>query len=488
MISRCADFRKSLRAGALAAIVMLSGVRVARCEGVPPARIAAAVSELIKSSKAPAGVSLVDLRSGKAILGVNENDLFAPASNQKVLTGAFALARLGGDYKFLTRACLAGKDVWVLGSGDPTLGDSRLAEEANESAYAELDRWSAAIAKALPGGIEGDLVVCRAFRADQRTPQESYRPRDWPSDQAHTWYCAPAAALNFNNNCVDVAFTLAGGKITPAMTPASRYIQVVNRIQPGAKHAWGGALSQGDSVLTLTGSATASHTKAENVPVNNPPLFFGRALAERLAQAGVKFNGKIADADAPPAGWESWKELARTSTPLATVLRRTNKHSLNMGAECLFLAAGDGTWAGSAELMAQTLRKEYGVEPNAVLIRDGSGLSHEDRATPAAMTAVLGAAVRRKDAMGYLQSFPFSGLDGTLKGRLSGDACRGRVLGKTGYITGVSCLSGYVLDRENRPAVAFSILCNGVASAGAGKSLQDDICSLLVDWLDGRGK
>jgi serine-type D-Ala-D-Ala carboxypeptidase/endopeptidase (penicillin-binding protein 4) len=102
------------------------------------------------------------------------------------------------------------------------------------------------------------------------------------------------------------------------------------------------------------------------------------------------------------------------------------------------------------------------------------------------MTRVLAAAARRKDAKGYLESFPFAGIDGTMERRLTSQPYRGRVLAKTGYIAGVSCLSGYILDREYRPTVAYSILCNHMPTAKPAKDIEDSICSLLVDWLDAK--
>jgi D-alanyl-D-alanine carboxypeptidase/D-alanyl-D-alanine-endopeptidase (penicillin-binding protein 4) len=454
----------------------------------PAAKITSAAEECARSTKATVGVCVIDLRTGKQVVGFNENGLFAPASNQKVLTGAFALARLGGDFQFETKACLAGNDVWVLGSADPTFGDPRMAEEANATIYDELDRWAAAIAKALPGGIAGDLVVCRAACPNQATPQESYRPSTWPKDQFHLEYCAPAGALNFNDNCIDVTFRVAAGKVTPAFAPASRFIGVTNRITVGSRHLWAMAVNNDDSAVTLTGTATGSSNVPLCVPVNNPPLFFGRVLADRLERAGVKLGGKIVAADAPPEGAGSWKVLARTATPLAAAVRRANKHSLNMAAESIFLRAGDGTWAGSAKLFVETLQKDYRVDPNSLIVLDGCGLSHGDRASPLAFAKVLGIAAGRKDARALIDSLPIAGVDGTMEGRLEAPPYRGRVLAKTGYIMGVSCLSGYILDSQLRPTLAMSVLCNHAPSAGPCRKLEDSISSMLVDWLDAKAE
>ncbi len=448
-------------------------------------RVAAAVNEYADRSKATVGVYAVDLRGGEPWVRLRQDELLIPASNQKILTAAVALARLGGKFQFVTAPCRIGDDLWVLGSGDPTFGDPRLAREANTSIYGEMDRWAAVIGKAMPGGITGDLVVCETFGVNQTSRQESFRHPDWPKKHHHVWYAAPAAAVNFNDNCLDVTFRVAGGTITPSIVPHSRFIRVVNRIKLGRRHLWSVHYSRSDAVVTLTGSARRSSPDPISVPVNNPLLLFGRVLAERLARAGVKLNGQIRCADAAP-NVPSIRPLCRTRAKLPRVLRRANKRSLNMAAECVFLRAGDGTWAGSAKIATVTLRKDYGLDAGSFVVRDGGGLSRSNRISPRAMVRLLSAAARRKDADILLASLPVSGIDGTMRPRLSAARYRGRVRAKTGYISGVCCLSGYVVDAKGRPAVAFSILANRVppGKAWRTKQLQDAICRILVDGID----
>ena len=152
-----------------------------------------------------------------------------------------------------------------------------------------------------------------------------------------------------------------------------------------------------------------------------------------------------------------------------------------------FLRAGDGTWSGSAELMNRTLTRAHGLDEDALRVRDGSGLSHDNRATPAAVTAVLAGLAGGDGAAAFLASLPVSGEDGTLRRRLARKPYRGRVRAKTGYASGVSCLSGYVLGADGRPSLAFSILVNGIrpGKAWKAKQLQDALCRVMVEARDG---
>ncbi|HUS48288.1 MAG TPA: D-alanyl-D-alanine carboxypeptidase/D-alanyl-D-alanine-endopeptidase, partial [Phycisphaerae bacterium] len=180
-------------------------------------------------------------------------------------------------------------------------------------------------------------------------------------------------------------------------------------------------------------------------------------------------------------------ELASTAAPLAAVLERANKRSLNMAAECMLLRAGDGTWRRSAKMMAETLVKTYGLEEKDLAVSDGCGLSRKNRVAPAALTRILAAIAGGKDAAVLIKSLPVAGVDGTMNRRLTEAKYRGRVAAKTGYILGVSTLSGYVLDKEGKCVAAFSILANDVPAGKAwqAKDLQDAICRALVDWADG---
>jgi len=441
-----------------------------------------AVGEYEKSSKAVVGASAIDLRTGKALIAIRQGRTFVPASNQKLLTAAFALARLGGGFEFTTSVYLLGRDVVVTGDGDPTLGDPRLARETGASIYAELDRWAAAVKEKAARSFTGDLIVCAGLQP------EGFRHPSWPAAQHRRWYAAPVAGLNFHNNCYDVTFTVADKVVTPHVVPASRFITVLGRVTRGRRHLWSLRPDADDSQLRLSGTVRQSTKYPLSVAANNPPLLLGRVLAERLLLAGVKFKGKVRAAAPDDVDLTEARLLCRAQTPLAAALKRASKRSLNMAAECIFLRAGDGTWRRSAAMMKRTLVDEFGLNADALVVSDGGGLSRDNRVSARNLTRLLAAAARRKDAAILLAALPVSGVDGTMRKRLGGASYRGRVLAKTGYVAGASALSGYVLDESGRAAVAFAILVNRVPAGKAwlAKQLQDSLCRMLVDRLGAR--
>jgi len=237
--------------------------------------------------------------------------------------------------------------------------------------------------------------------------------------------------------------------------------------------------------VELRGTVKASTRDPLSVAADHPPLLLGRVFAARLRRAGVALAGGVRVIEDLPGGPAGRTALARTRTPLPTALARANKRSLNMAAECLFLRAGDGAWSGSARIMSQTLAEHFGLKAAGLVVRDGGGLSRKNRVTAGGLTKVLVALAKRKDAAVFLASLPVAGVDGTLRRRMTKGPCRGRIRAKTGYIAGVSCLSGYALDPAGKPAMAFAILVNNLRGGShPAKKLQDDLCRLLVDSLN----
>jgi len=443
-------------------------------------RVEDLVGSYEKASKAICGVSAVDLRNGRRLVGIRPDRPFVPASNQKILTCAFALDELPEDFEFTTSVYRLGRDILVVGDGDPTVGDPILAKETSQSIYAELDRWARAVKENTGSRIDGDLLVCSSF------PLSSFRHGDWDKAQHHRWYCAPVAGLNFHNNCFAVTFSLSKGRVRPNVTPDGRFIRILNHLKSGPRSIWSLQSNVDDSVIHLRGKVEKATKTPLRSAVNNPPVFTGRVFADRLGRAGVALGGTIQAVETAEVDLTAAKLLIQTKSPLKVAMRRANKRSLNMAAECIFLAAGGGTWERSADQMTDFLIRTCGVPRTSIEIRDGSGLSRKNRVAPYPMCRVLSHLALHPGAMAFLETLPRSGTDGSMRKRLTRPPYCGRILAKTGYVSGASCLSGYVLDRGHRVTVGFSILVGKVkpGQAWVAKKLQDAVCRALLDWVD----
>jgi D-alanyl-D-alanine carboxypeptidase/D-alanyl-D-alanine-endopeptidase (penicillin-binding protein 4) len=428
------------------------------------------------------GVHVVGVRDGKELATHLPDVKRIPASNQKLLTSAVALERLGPEYRFVTAIYRLPQrngrgDLVVAGTGDPLLGDPRVAAANDRSIYAELDEWAREAKKSLDRLPVGDI------RLVIRRRPERYRHPAWPKKQASRWYCAPVASLNFHNNCLDVTWPRnAEGRIAPVIAPASRFLKLVDRTKrSGKRSAWWASLGRADGVVTFRGRVLKPTRHPIPVAVNRPPLLLGRVLADRLGKAGLTVKRSLRRVALTEDLREKTTRIAGSATSLKTVLRRANKRSLNMAAEAMLLRAGDWTWEGSAKRASTVLTRTFGLDANSFTVSDGSGMSRKNRVTPRTVTTLLRAMLKHKGGPALLASLPRSGeKNASLHRRLTQKPYAGRVAAKTGTLRGVWCLSGYVLDAGKRPAVAFSVLVNG-GSSGPAKQLTDAIAALAVE-------
>lgn len=444
--------------------------------------VANLVARLQADTAAQVGVHVVRLSDGATLCSVNAARPMLPASNQKILTSAVALKRLGADFSFHTQLAASGDDLVVYGDGDPTTGDSRLASAANETIYEVLDRWVDTLKAKGVAAVPGNLVIQTGiFQPPMAHP-------DWPIGQRQRWYSAPVAGVNFNDNCLDISFVYSGKSVQARVEPASRFLAIDNRVKPGKRSAWSCRFADGLAKVTLLGTVSKNATGCLAVP--DPPTLFGKVLADRLALGGIELGGKVL-VSADPARMRPDKKpevLVTETTPLSAALGRCNKYSLNMMAECLFLrsAVADdapATWERAAEVARKVLTGQYGLPADQFVVADGSGYSRRNRASPACITALLRALAGEP---AFVKSLAVAGVDGSLEDRLTTLGARGRILGKTGSLAGASALSGYVTDEGGQCVLAFSILVNGrtYGKKTSARATQDAICRTLIQAVD----
>ena len=179
------------------------------------------------------------------------------------------------------------------------------------------------------------------------------------------------------------------------------------------------------------------------------------------------------------------REITRITHPLDSAILRINKKSDNVGAENLLktLAAEKTRNPGSARDGA-AIMKEFlagiGIDTLRLTIADGSGVSFYNGVSADALVRLLVYLHTDSTLFGrFVRSLPVAGRDGTLKSRMRGSPAEGNVFAKTGSLTGVSALSGYVRTSGGM-LLAFSILCNQVPGEnGIARDIQDQILEIL---------
>jgi serine-type D-Ala-D-Ala carboxypeptidase/endopeptidase (penicillin-binding protein 4) len=332
--------------------------------------------------------------------------------------------------------------------------------------------------------VAGDLILNDSFF------DSVLRHPDWPRSGETKWYQAPISALSYNDNVVLVAIrpgARAGRPAAVALEPPTELLQAVShartvnrrgRVRVAVNRQLGSNAVMVFGTVPLRGVWWSTP-----IAVDNPPAFFGDVLKNRLQNAGIEVTGGVVEENVAPDS--AWSLIAQTESDLVPALAVTNKKSQGFYAEQIFktLAAertGKGSWVAAVSVERSFLA-ELGLDPTHFDLHDGSGLSPENRVSAADVVAFLRAMNTQPNGPVWKSTLAVSGdPEGTLRHRLSDRLLAGRVVAKTGSISGVSTLAGYVTAASGR-SYAFAILLNGRRVYDtSGHAFQDRLLRALV--------
>ncbi|MEO1717172.1 MAG: D-alanyl-D-alanine carboxypeptidase/D-alanyl-D-alanine-endopeptidase [Planctomycetota bacterium] len=445
-----------------------------------------------------AGVAVRDASTGEIVFETNADVPLAPASNQKLLTSAAAVLLLGPDYAFTTEIAATGDGSTLVlrSNGDPAFGDTEVLKELDPPLTPDdaLDQFAAGAVGAAPIGRVAQLVV------DDRVFDREGVHADWPRDQLERWYCAPVRGVNINSNVL--AFypspAAGGGGVVAPIEPHADWVEVTDRadvVREGRNAVWI-QRSETDDAYAIRGSIRTRAQSPIEVSLREPSLFTGRLIAERLANAGVEFAAPAPAASVrlaePNETIDTVTVLARWTTPLDEVLYRTNHDSMNVHAEALLKTLGravtgeQGTWRNGTAVLRMLIAEKLGpAAVSTTTIRDGSGLSRENRISAGTLSAWLVRMHADADAQAmYRATLPTA--EGKLARRFKLGSIDHSVYAKTGTINRVRCLSGYVTNETTGQTAAFSILLNGLSSGQsirAANALHGELVELIDDHI-----
>ena len=214
----------------------------------------------------------------------------------------------------------------------------------------------------------------------------------------------------------------------------------------------------------------------------------GRVFADALKARGIEVTG-ISRGDAPEG--DATVDRARVeSPPLSTIVESALAFSDNDTTEILFrhvgrVDGGDGS-LDSARQKQRKVLEDRGLWVDGMVVDDGSGLSRENRVAASTLAGAIGlaSAEEEPDLRAVLTGLPVAGAEGTLLDRYVEDGTapgRGVVRGKTGTLTGVSSLAGYMRDKDGAILV-FAFIVNGAPEADYGARVYlDRVTSALAD-------
>ena len=448
---------------------------------VARADVAADVQQVLDDKvlrKSVVGVDVVRLgeKAGQdvPVFAHNAELPLIPASNLKLITTAAALERFGQGFKFTTELRLTPEgDLVLIGDGDPAMGDAEYLKKVGWKSTTLFEMWAVQLREK-----QGVRSVRNVIVDDSVFDGQTLHPR-WPPDQIQKRYVSEVGGLNFNANCVDfqIGVVAPGQLVQYSLDPPTNYITVRNNCVAGKDNAIWLSREAASNDIILKGESRGTKEPV-SVTVHDPSLYAATVFAETLAAHGVRRDGEIRR-DNTFRGDIRGNVVAVHETPIGTVLARANKDSMNLYAEALCKRLGahasgaSGSWANGTVALAEFVRS-VGVPDNQFHFDDGCGLSKENVISPRAITAVLAHEYHGRNRDQFLVSLSITGVDGTLEDRFRGSDLRGRVIGKSGYVSGVRSLSGYLKAKDGQQ-YAFSILMNKVPDDATVKVLQEKI-------------
>jgi D-alanyl-D-alanine carboxypeptidase/D-alanyl-D-alanine-endopeptidase (penicillin-binding protein 4) len=407
-----------------------------------------------------------------------------PASNQKLLTAAAALWRLGPTFRAQTR--IEGviekgrvETLVVRPSGDPSLGYPALATFAETIRLRGVDRVERVL---IDDGYFDDQILPPSF--DQQ-----------PGETAAFRAAISAFAVNRNSYLVNIGPGREVGEPARVRVLADDYVRIDNRTTTTAA---GPPTPRIDHQLTADGHLAVRvdgkipeqvRTLQYRRRVPDPKAYAASLLVRAFRKAGVKGALAVEYGRAP----EPLPLIgSMASPPLGTLLDSVGKWSDNFTAEMLVKIMGaeaerPGTSARGVAVVREELEK-HGIDTGGLVMVNGSGLFDGNQVAPRHITQTLVAAYRDPAVWPeYVAQLAVGGSDGTLQTRLQ-DLPRARMVrAKTGTLRDVIALSGYVLGDPER-SVAFSFLANGIAGRQSqARDLADDIVSVLAEYVMGGG-
>lgn len=411
----------------------------------------------------PVGVVVQSMQTGQTLYSKNANHFFEPASVQKLFTVSSALLSLKPSYHFQTKLLSTGNvsegvlhgNLVFQFSGDPTLTQKDIAEMVAKLKSIGVN------------DIAGNIII------DNTAYNHVPYPAGWVWSDLSLDFAAPLDTVIINRNQFGVTF-VPGRRVgeKPIIIPnlpegsATFYNEMTTTRYPG-RNCPITIFSNEHNQYVVRGCLPQSAGKEyRSLAIRNMEMFARGLIRELLHKNNIQFHGKIFS-EKTPANTQLLDDHASAS--LSHVIIHLLKTSDNLYADTLLKKMGEryangngGSWQDGLNAMHTILANEVGVDLNELHLIDGAGLSRFNLITPNAISTLLHYIDRNEMLNGTLiPALPIAGVDGTLAWRMPNLARGHRVHAKTGSMTGVSTLAGFVKTAHSG-VMSFVIMVNNV--------------------------
>lgn len=436
------------------------------------------------SVKDSEGNILVDYNAGKSI---------QPASNLKLFTSAAVLNYLGTDFRYETKLLASGKqqeNIWngdliFIGSGDPTISG----EFYDGNRWEVFEMFKEALKEKGINEIRGDLVADISYFDD-----EPY-PKGWSWDDLSFYYAVEIGPLSFNENCVDLtvrADKSPGNKPEISWFPNNTdYVTFINRqiIRPSSTdYDEYYRRKLGSNTIILRSELPQGYLEKESLSVHDPALFFLDSFKTYIQKHGIELSGRIIRR--LTQGLVGYEEMEGTtiytykSPPMDSLIKRVLTHSDNFYTEMLLktVAAEEKDEPGSTEKGIKLVRSylaDVGIDTTGLVMKDGSGMAAGNFTNVDNLSTLLLKMEQETWYDTFRNSLSVAGVNGTLKYRFKNSPLRNNFHGKSGFLSGVSTLSGY-LSSDSGKELIVSMAANNVT---ANSEEVDMVQRELLEWF-----
>jgi D-alanyl-D-alanine carboxypeptidase/D-alanyl-D-alanine-endopeptidase (penicillin-binding protein 4) len=440
------------------------------------------------------GVLVKSLKTGEVIYKRNADKSFIPASNMKLFTSAAALLLLGPEYVYETNFYVNGDlekgvlkgDLIIQGSGDPTI--SNRFYEGNHTKI--FEDWADTLK------ARGIWIVKGNIYGDDSFFDNVGLGNGWTWDYESSWFAAPSGALSFNDNSVEI-------KIEPSeinfpskvsLLPYTKYISVISKVttvDENTESSVSVVRQRGTNQIRVTGTINKdSKPIIEHVSISDPTMFFLTVLREVFERKGIVIQGRIGNLNSAENNIipdDITPLYTHRSVQLKRIIKELNKNSNNFYAEQLLKTIGleinnYGTVENGVEACKEIFNS-MGINPDNMVMADGSGLSRLDLVTPRQIVNLLSYMYKSDEFSKFYESLPIGGIDGTLINRMKKTAAENNVRAKAGYNNNVSSLSGYLKTLSGEQLVFSIIVNNYLTSSALANYIQDNVCNRLVNFI-----
>ncbi|MEP7155661.1 MAG: D-alanyl-D-alanine carboxypeptidase/D-alanyl-D-alanine-endopeptidase [Betaproteobacteria bacterium] len=411
----------------------------------------------------------------ETLIALNGEKPMNPASVVKLVTTYAGLELLGPAYTWKTEALVSGEvrsgklkgDLILKGYGDPKLSVERFWQLLKQLRDRGLTT------------IGGDLVLDRGFF--QGAPHD---PSRFDGEPLKPYNVGPDSLL-LNFKTVRFFFSPGMDDRFVAISPDVRPVQmeIVNRVKwsEGNCGEWRDRIAvdiQVPAPTKLRISFTGNYPrrcgeKVWNLSLLDHPQYVGGVFASQWRDLGGIWNGAVKLAPTPA---DARLITTAESPALAEIIRDINKYSNNVMARQLFLtlsaelSKAPGSEAASTQIIRDWLARKNIAAPELTL-ENGSGLSRNERLSASTLAQLLDAAWKSSVMPEFMSSLSLVGADGTMRQRAKNDSLAGNAHIKTGTLTEVRAMAGYVLDTSGRRWIVVMLINH--ANATQAQAAQD---------------